>query len=111
MNTHLLPDQFEELEPFAQVWSLPTETQRYDQRLASSMEELQAFYDAAFPRLQDALEYCDRYSLGELPDEVLHLMHLLYSLVAVSFSVEAWGQGRIPDTGASALPCIVEPIP
>jgi hypothetical protein len=75
------------------------------------MEELQAFYDAAFPRLQDALEYCDRYSLGELPDEVLHLMHLLYSLVAVSFSVEAWGQGRIPDTGASALPCIVEPIP
>ena len=47
--------------------------------------------------------------LGELPDEVVNLMHLVYSLVAVSFSVEVFGQGRIPDTGASALPCLVEP--
>jgi hypothetical protein len=107
----MLPGQFSDLESFAPVWSLPTEPERYDRRLVSSMAELQAFYDAVFPRLQEALDYCDRFELDDLPEEVLSLMRLLYSLVAVSFSVEAWGQGRIPDTGASALPCLIEPVP
>lgn len=107
----LLPDQFVDLEPFAQQWCLPTEPERYDKRLASSMGELQAFYDVFFPRLEEALTYCDQYPLDALPDQALNLMYLLYSLVAVSFSVEAWGQGRIPDTGASSLPCLVEPVP
>ena len=111
MTTNVLPEQFSDLEPFAGDWCRPTEPERYAQRLASSMDELQAFYDALFPRVEEALTYCDRYPIDDLPDEVLHLMWLLYSLVAVSFSVEAWGQGRIPDTGASALPCLVEPAP
>jgi hypothetical protein len=107
----LLPGQFADLESLAQQWCLPTEPERYDKRLASSMDELQTFYDALFPRLEEALTYCDQYRLNALPDQALNLMHLLYSLVAVSFSVEAWGQGRIPDTGASSLPCLVEPVP
>ncbi|HUJ65465.1 MAG TPA: hypothetical protein VLX59_08010 [Acidimicrobiales bacterium] len=106
----MLPSEFADLEAFAE-WCLPSEPERYAKRLASSMEDLQAFYDAAFPRLQEAMDYCDRYPLDDLPEEVLNLLHLLYSLVVVSFSVEAWGQGRIPDTGASALPCLVEPVP
>jgi hypothetical protein len=111
MTSKLLPDQFVDLETFADKWCLPTETERYDERLASSMDELQAFYDAMFPRLEEALAYCDQYPLDDLPPDVLNLMRLLYSFVAVSFSAEAWSQGRVPDTGASALPCIVEPIP
>ena len=107
--TTLLPAQFSDLEPFAGDWCLATEPDRYAQRLGSSMDELQSFYDAFFPRIEEALTYCDQYVLGELPDEVVNLMHLVYSLVAVSFSVEVFGQGRIPDSGASALPCLVEP--
>ena len=111
MSANLLPAQFCDLEPFAQQWCLPTEEERYAKRLASPMGELQAFYDAMFPRVEEALVFCDQYPLDALPEEVLNLMRLLYSLVAVSFSAEAWGQGRIPDTGASALPCLVEPVP
>ena len=48
------PNQFADLEPFAD-WALATEPERYAKRLASSMDELQAFYDAAFPRLEDAM--------------------------------------------------------
>ena len=33
---------------------------------------LQGFYDAFFPRSQEALDYCDRYTLDDLPDEVLN---------------------------------------
>ena len=111
MSSKLLPEQFADLEVLAADWCLATEPERYAKRLCSSMGELQDFYDAVFPRLEEALEYLDRYSMEDLPDVVINLMRLLYSHVAVSFSVEAWGQGRIPDTGASALPCLVEPIP
>ena len=110
MTTKLLPEKFADFEMF-NSWCLATEPERYAKRLASSSDDLQAFYDVVFPRLEDALSYCDQFSLDSLPDEVLNLMHLIYSLVAVSFSVEVFGQGRIPDTGASALPCIVEPVP
>ena len=111
MSDALLPSQFADLETFAQEWCLATETERYSKRLNSSIGELQAFYDAFFPRIQEALAYCDQYPLDALPEDVLNLMHLLYSLVAVSYSAEAWHQGRIPDTGASAITCVVEPVP
>ena len=54
----VLPPEFADLEPFAD-WCLPTEAERYAKRLASSMDEMQAFYDAAFPRLEQILAYLD----------------------------------------------------
>lgn len=107
----LLPAPFADLEPFAAVWCLPTEGERYDRRLASTMDELQAFYDAAFPRVEAAIAYCDEYPLDEMPDEVVHLMQLIYSLIVVSMPVEAWRQPQVPDSGAARLDRIVEPTP
>ena len=49
-----LPTAFADLEPFAH-WCLEHEPERYAKRLSSTMDELQAFYDAAFPRLGDAV--------------------------------------------------------
>ena len=63
-----LPPDFADLEPFAD-WALPTERERYDKRLASTMDEMQAFYDAAFPRLEDAMAYLERSRLDALPDD------------------------------------------
>ena len=51
----LLPADFADLEPYAD-WALPGEGARYAKRLASTMDELQAFYDAAFPRLEAGTE-------------------------------------------------------
>jgi hypothetical protein len=111
MADALLPRHFAELEPFAREWCLPRESERYAKRLQTPIAEQQAFYDAFFPRAKEALDCCDQYSLDDLPGEVLNLMHLLYSLVTVSTAVEAWRQGRIPDTGASDIRCLVHPIP
>jgi hypothetical protein len=105
-----LPLEFVDLEPFTD-WCLATEPQRYQKRLASSMADMQAFYDAITPRAEDALAYCDKFSLDELPDDVLNLMHLLYSMIMVSFPVECWKQPRVPDSGASTLDCVCEPVP
>ena len=111
MALALLPAQFSELESHARVWCLPTEHERYARRLASGMDELQAFYDAFFPRVEEAIAYCDEFSLEEMPDEVQHLMQLIYSLILVSLAVEAWRQPRVPDSGAACIERVVEPFP
>ena len=105
-----LPAEFADLEPYLD-WDLATEPERYAKRLASTMTEMQAFYDVAFPRLNDVIAYCDKYPLDDLPEDVMNLMHLLYSMVMVSFPVECWKQPRIPDSGASTLDCVCEPAP
>jgi hypothetical protein len=104
-----LPSEFADLEPYL-AWDLATEPERYAKRLASSMAEMQAFYDATFPRLQDAIAYCDQFPLDDLPDDARTLMHLMQSLVTVSFPVEAWKQPKVPDSGATYLDCIQEPV-
>lgn len=103
-----LPPVFADLEPFA-GWCLATEGERYAKRLASTMDELQAFYDAAFPRLEAAMTYLDQFDLGALPDDAKRLLWLCYSLVNVSFPVEVWRQPRVPDSGAAAFDAVIEP--
>jgi hypothetical protein len=111
MPEALLPSEFADLEPFAPTWCLATERERFAQRIGSTMDELQRFYDAFFPRAEEAIAYCDKFALDDLPDDALHLLHLLYSLVMVSFPVEAWRQPHIPDSGAAYLDLLIEPIP
>ena len=104
----ILPTEFGDLESFAS-WSLATEAERYSKRLSSTMDELQAFYDAAFPRLEDAMAYCDRFEFSALPEEATRLLWLCYSLVNASFPVEVWRQPRVPDSGAASMDAIIEP--
>ena len=103
-----LPAEFADLEPFA-GWALRTERERYAKRLASSMEELQAFYDAAFPRLDQILDHLDALDFDDLPDDATALLWLSYSLVNASFPVEVWRQPRVPDSGAASMDVVVEP--
>jgi hypothetical protein len=105
-----LPAAFAELEPFAD-WALPSEADRYAKRLQSSMDELQTFYDAAFPRLEDGAEYLKGVALDGISDEDRNLLHLFEALVTVSFPVEVWRQPRVPDSGASSIDVMVEPVP
>lgn len=105
-----LPPEFADLERFSD-WCLATERERYAKRLSSTMAEMQEFYDAMTPRAEEAIAYCDKFSLDDLPEDVLNLMRLLYSMITVSFPVECWKQPRVPDTGATALDCLSEPVP
>jgi hypothetical protein len=105
-----LPPEFADLEQFSD-WCLGTEAERYAKRLNSSMREMQAFYDAITARAEEAICYCDKFSLDDMPEDVLNLMHLLYSMIQVSFPVECWKQPKVPDTGATKLDCVSEPVP
>ena len=104
-----LPTEFADLQPYSE-WVLATEPERYAKRLASSMTEMQDFYDAAFPRLQEVLDHCGDVALEDLSDDQRDLVRLMQSLVMVSFPVEVWKQARVPDSGAAYLDLVVEPV-
>lgn len=106
-----LPSAFAELEPFAETWCLATETERWNQRISSTMPQLHEFYDAFFPRLDDAIEYVDKYPLTELPDDALNLLHLIYSLVMVAMAVEIMHQPKPVDAADAVMIRVGEPTP
>ncbi len=109
--TPMLPSGFAEMEPFATKWCLPTEAERYAERLASTMDEMQAFYDASFRRVRDAMAHLDKFSLHDLPVPESNLLHLVYSLVMVSLPVEVWSQPRVIDAGTAYFDRCEEPVP
>lgn len=105
----IFPEQFADIEAIGAPWALASYNDRQAKRHASTMDELQAFYDGVFPRAQAVLAYCDGFDIDDWPDEVKALMNMLYSLVTVSFAVEVWKQPRVPDTGAASFEAFDEP--
>ena len=111
MADGLLPPEFSDLEPFVRDWCLDGEPQRYAKRLASTMDEIQGFYDAVKPRAEEAIRYLEQFPLDDLPEDAFRLLKLLYSLIVMSFPVEIWRQPRIPDTSLAQFELKLEPIP
>jgi hypothetical protein len=107
----LLPSEFADLEPFAERWSLATERERWAERMSSSMDELQEYYDAILPRAEEAIAYCDKFPLDDLPDDAAQLLRMVYSFVIVSFPVELWRQPYPPDTRGTSFDRLSEPLP
>ncbi|WP_416980069.1 hypothetical protein [Streptomyces sp. T028] len=105
---NVFPAEFAELEPFAD-WAIHGERARYAKRVAGTMEELQAFYDVAFPLLEKGTAYLEKVRLDGIGDEDRHLLWAFCSLITVAFPVEAWGQPRVPDSGPSSIDAVVEP--
>jgi hypothetical protein len=111
MPDALLPSAFAELERYAPTWCLATETERWNTRTASTMPEMHEFYDAFFPRLEEAIDYCDKFGLDDLPDDALNLLHLIYSLIMVAMAVEIMHQPVPTDAADAVMIRTDEPVP
>jgi hypothetical protein len=99
-----LPEQFAALQPFVEEWAIEDGHARYVKRVHSSMEELQAFYDAVFPHGEAALAYLDAFDYAQpLPEGAAALRNLLYSLITVSLAVELWKQPRVKHSASTIL--------
>ncbi len=107
----LLPSDFADLERFAERWCLATEPERWAERMSSSMDDMQEFYDASLPRIEEAIAYCDKFQLDDMPDDAVAVLRLVYSFVIVSFAVELWRQPYVPDTLGTSFDRIDEPLP
>jgi hypothetical protein len=111
MPEPLLPDRFVELERFARAWCLATEAERYAKRRASTMDEMRELYDAAFPKIEEVLAYCDKFPLDDMPDDVRHLLELVYSTIMVAMCIEIWHQPSVVNGADARLERIGEPFP
>jgi hypothetical protein len=106
-----LPSAFAELEPFAEKWCLATEAERWNMRMATSMLVMREFYEAFSPRLEEAIDYCDKFPLDGVPDDALNLLHLIYSMIMVSMAIEVFGQQKPTDSADAVIDRIGEPVP
>ena len=111
MSDALLPAEFSQLERYAATWCLATEPERWARRQRSSMDEMQAFYDAFFPRAEQAIAYCERFPLDDMPANAERLLQLLHSLLMVSYPVEVWKQPEVVNSGSARIDRIREPRP
>lgn len=107
----MLPENFSDLERFARDWCIEHEADRYKKRLASSIGELQDFYDAVTPRADEAMAYLDTVGMANLSDRDINLLRLLYALCSVGFAVDCFSQPKVPDSGAAYLEVTLEPYP
>lgn len=84
----LLPDGFLSLEPFVARWALPGSAARAAARGRSTLQERQAFYDAAQGELIRALDHLDAKGLGAFDAADERLMNLMLTLGHVALAVE-----------------------
>ena len=109
MSESILPEKFASLEPYAAKWALADFNDRYNTRLATSMEDMEAFYDAVMSKYREVMDYLNEFELEKMPAKELKLLQMYYSLVQVSFAVEVWKQPRVPDSGAAYLESFIAP--
>jgi hypothetical protein len=109
MTSSALPQGFADLEPFVAEWALPTRAERYEARLKKPYDELVTFYEAIAPRAEQAIAYLNELDINDLPEDAEKLLHLLYSMILVSYAVNVFKQNRIPDSGAAFFDMVAEP--
>jgi hypothetical protein len=104
-----LPEGFSELEHLVDDWALATRKERYAARLDRPYDDLVVFYDTIAPHAERAMAYLDEQDVTNLGPEATRLMHMLFSMILVSYAVNIFKQNRIPDSGAAFFDMVVEP--
>ncbi|TDI61561.1 MAG: hypothetical protein E2O92_02995 [Alphaproteobacteria bacterium] len=89
-----LPKGFEDLQSWS-GWCLPTMVERRDRRANSTMEEIQAFYDALLPRLDDILAHLSATKLDQMDTKSEALMNLSLTLAEMAPAVEQFFEPTI----------------
>jgi hypothetical protein len=91
MSERQLPEPFANLVPYL-AWSLPTDRERSVKRQSSTMDEINAFYHAMLPRMDEILSYLAQYPPEQVPDDVQRLFFLTLSLAKIAPAVEMYGK-------------------
>ena len=82
-----LPEGFEDLAPFVD-WALEPERARTGKKVAASMDDVRAFYDAVIPRLDAAIDHLEGFSERDMPAPERCLFLMCLSVIEVASLVE-----------------------
>ena len=91
-----LPEAYRALEAFADTWALTSSDARLHKRMTSSMDEIQAFYDAMLPITERALAHLDEFDLTKLPPAETRLFRLVLAGAEAALAVEVYRAPRLP---------------
>jgi hypothetical protein len=86
-----------ELDVFCERWCLDNSQSRNAERIAASMDDIRAFYDAATMHAESALNHLSTLQLGALSEQDGNLLRLMLSLAEVGPAVEWFNQPRVRD--------------
>jgi hypothetical protein len=86
-----LPGPFADLTPY-RAWALPTEYERSAKRQSSPMAEINAFYHAMLPRMDEILSFLAQYPSEQIPADVQRLFYLTLSMAKIAPAVEMYGE-------------------
>jgi hypothetical protein len=92
----VLPAGFEDLEPFVEIWDLPTSQDRWARRQGMAYAEVVRFYDAMWPHLEAATAHVEHYPLHDMPEDAARLFRLILAMMHVAVGVEIFGASRVP---------------
>lgn len=92
----VLPHEFGDLEGWVADWAIGEEAARNRKRLASSMDQLQAYYNAMLPRMDAIIPYLNQYSLDALAPAELTLLDLALMFMEVAPAVEIYRHPDVP---------------
>ena len=95
MGDITLPEDFQDLSVWS-MWDLDLMSERSLQRSESSMEDIQAFYDAMLPRMENILKYLVTVPMSdEMEPEAKSLLNLAKSMAEVAPAVEQFFEPTI----------------
>jgi hypothetical protein len=101
MTEKLLPDDFVDLAPLVDEWSLGSEEERCNKRLTTDMAKLKVFYNVGFPRIEAIIAYLNQFpnDPAKLPDDARRLFHLALMIMEAAAPIDLeWPTGDITDT-------------
>jgi hypothetical protein len=93
-----LPAKYRALEPFIADWALETEADRLKKLVATSIDDLRAFYDAIYPHAAAIRDELSERKLDALAPEEKTLFFLLMTFIEVAHPIELnWKETDIDD--------------
>lgn len=98
MSEQVLPEKFVDLERFVSKWDKVGISDRYRERLASNMDELQDFHDALLPRIAEIRAYLDAKEFVDYTEADRRLGRLAFAWAPVAEAVEVFKQPKVPDS-------------
>ncbi len=96
MAEQLLPTPFADLERLAD-WGLPTERERHDRRLASTMDALRDYYSTLLPRMEAMVDHLNGFDLATMPTAEKRLLYMGLMFIEAAVAVEMFKDPDIPD--------------
>lgn len=81
---------FSDLNEFVAKWGLPTAHKRLARRTEATMGEIESFYQAIVPRLEDIISFLNQFPVDGIPQEFLPLAHTALAACEIDDAVNVW---------------------